>query len=113
MAVGLNCQRRWVSCPPPGFHTLAYMPTHKRRRSPHAVLKRHFYRSAQGPTPADEDTWQLVFDQNAKRLFVRHEWHAARHAGTDEFTRDEFLIQRGAAPEALLALLFDQVAADA
>jgi hypothetical protein len=64
------------------------------------------------PAPADEDTWQLVFDQNAKRLFVRHEWHAARHAGTDEFTLDEFLIQRGAAPEALLALLFDRVTAD-
>jgi hypothetical protein len=77
-----------------------------------AILEREFYRSARGPAPADEDTWQLVFDQNAKRLFVRHQWHAARHAGTDEFTLDEFLIQRGAAPEALLALLFDRVTAD-
>jgi hypothetical protein len=31
----------------------------------------------------------------------------------DEFTLDEFLIQRDAAPEALLALLFDRVTAEA
>jgi hypothetical protein len=78
-----------------------------------AILEREFYCSARGPAPADEDTWQLVFDQNAKRLFVRHEWHAARHAGTDEFTLDEFLIQGDAASEALLALLFGRVTAEA
>jgi hypothetical protein len=78
-----------------------------------AILECEFYCSARGPAPADEDTWQLVFDQNAKRLFVRHEWHAARHAGTDEFTLDEFLIQGDAASEALLALLFGRVTAEA
>jgi hypothetical protein len=66
-------------------------------KEPMTILEREFYRSARGPAPADEDTWRLVFDQSAKRLFVRHEWHAMRHAGTDEFTLDEFLIQRGAA----------------
>jgi hypothetical protein len=76
-----------------------------------AILEREFYRNARGPAPADEDTWQLVFDQNAQRLFVRHEWHTARHAGVDEFALDEFLTERGAAPEALLALLFDRVTA--
>jgi hypothetical protein len=78
-----------------------------------AILEREFYRSARGPAPADEDTWQLVFDRNEKRLFVRHEWHATRHVGMDEFTLGEFLSQRGAAPEALLALLFDRVTAEA
>jgi hypothetical protein len=78
-----------------------------------AILEREFYRNARGPTPADEDTWQLVFDQDVKRLFVRHAWHATRHAGVDEFTLDEFLIQQGAAVEALLALLFDRVTAEA
>ncbi len=78
-----------------------------------AILEREFYRSARGPAPADEDAWRLVFDQNAERLFVRHEWHATGHAGVDEFTVAVFLTQRGAAPEALLALLFDRVTADA
>jgi hypothetical protein len=44
---------------------------------------------------------------------MRHEWHAARHARTDEFTIDEFVIRRGAEPKvALSALLFDRVTAD-
>jgi hypothetical protein len=78
-----------------------------------AILEREFYRSARGPTPADEDAWRLVFDQEAERLCVRHEWHAPGHVGVDEFTVEEFLTQGGAAPEALLALLFDRAAVDA
>jgi hypothetical protein len=75
-------------------------------------LEREFYRSARGPTPADEDVWRLVFDRSAKRLFVRHEWHSTGHAGVDEFTVAEFLAQHDAAAHALLALLFDRVTVD-
>jgi hypothetical protein len=78
-----------------------------------AILEREFYRSARGPAPADEDAWRLIFDRNAKRLFVRHEWQATGHAGVDEFTVAEFLTQHDAAAHALLALLFDRVTADA
>lgn len=74
-----------------------------------ATLERDFYRSARGPTPNDMDVWRLVFDPGPARLFVRHEWQTTGHFGVDEFTVDEFLSQRGAAPEALIALLFDRV----
>jgi hypothetical protein len=77
------------------------------------MLEREFYRSARGPLPADEDTWRLVFDENARRFVIRHEWHAAGHAGMDDYTIDEFLMQHGAAVEALLAFLFHRTAVDA
>jgi hypothetical protein len=102
--------RDWgISRRPPGFHILA--GTHKRGRSQWRSWNASFT-AARGDQPRPMKTRGNVFDQIAKRLFVRHEWHAMRHAGTDEFTLDEFLIQRGAAPEALLALLFDRVTAE-
>ena len=76
-------------------------------------LEREFYRSARGPAPSDEDTWRRVFDREAASLIVRHEWRATGHAGVDDFTVAEFLAQRGAAAEALIALLFDRVPAAA
>jgi hypothetical protein len=87
------------------------------------MLEREFYRSARGPTPAHDDVWRLVFDRNASRLVVRHEWQATGHAGVDDHTVgyaggvddyavDEFLAQRGAAADALLALLFDGTTVD-
>jgi hypothetical protein len=77
-----------------------------------ATLEREFYRSARGPAPADEDVWRLAFDQDAKRLVVRHEWQATGHAGVDDYTVDEFLAQHEAAADALLALLFDRTSID-
>lgn len=76
-------------------------------------LEREFYRSARGPAPSDEDIWHLVFDADAASLIVRHEWRATGHAGVEEFTVAEFLAQRGAAAEALIALLFDRVPVEA
>jgi hypothetical protein len=78
-----------------------------------AMLEREFYRSARGPAPADEDVWRLVFDQNTKRLFVRHEWQSTGHAGVEDYTVDEFLTRQGAAADALLTLLFDRTTVDA
>jgi len=70
------------------------------------TIQLEFHRSARGPAPTDVDCWHLVFDENAKRLFVRHEWETARHSGTDEFEIAEFLAQEGAAQAALIDHLF-------
>jgi hypothetical protein len=71
-----------------------------------AILEREFYRSARGPAPDDVDIWRLVFDKTGAQLLVRHEWQSARHSGVDDFTVAEFLLQAGAAQDALLAALF-------
>jgi hypothetical protein len=78
-----------------------------------ATIEREFYRSARGPTPTDEDIWCLVLDPKAMRLLVRHEWEAAGHNGVDEFEIAEFPAQHGAAPAALIGILFGRVPADA
>ena len=78
-----------------------------------ATIEREFYRSARGPTPTDEDIWCLVLDPKAMRLLVRHEWEAAGHNGVDEFEIAEFPAQHGAAPAALIVILFGRVPADA
>jgi hypothetical protein len=78
-----------------------------------AVIQREFYRSARGPTPADEDAWRLVFDPSALRLVVCHEWGAPGPNGVDEFEIAEFLAQEGAPQAALIDILFDQVHSDA
>jgi hypothetical protein len=71
-----------------------------------AAIQREFYRSARGPTPADNDWWCLVFAPETNRLFVRHEWQGARHNGVDEFEIAEFLEQDNAARNALMDDLF-------
>jgi hypothetical protein len=38
------------------------------------MLKKEFYRTATGPVANDEDWWRLVFDTDARRLYVEHEW---------------------------------------
>ena len=68
---------------------------------------REFYRTGRGPTPADEDLWCLVYDDSAKRVFVRHEWRAARHNGVEDFEIQAFLEQTGDAPMALVKALFE------
>jgi hypothetical protein len=74
-----------------------------------AIIQREFYRSARGPTPADEDVWRLVFDQSAMLLLVHHEWESIGHNGVDEFEVTEFLAQEGAAQTALIDVLFDRI----
>lgn len=74
-----------------------------------AIIQREFYRSARGPTSADEDVWRLVLDQSAMLLLVRHEWEAIGHSGADEFEVAEFLAQEGAAQTALIDVLFGRV----
>jgi hypothetical protein len=77
------------------------------------TLEREFYRNFRGPAPNDEEIWRLVFDRTAMRLTVRKEWLTPRHSGKVEFTIDEFFVHQGAPQEALMALLFERVPADA
>ena len=39
-----------------------------------SLLKKELYKSAKGPVANDEDWWRLVFDTDARRLYVEHEW---------------------------------------
>jgi hypothetical protein len=71
-----------------------------------AAINRQFHQSWRGPAPADQDSWSLVFDQETRRLLVRHEWQASRHSGFDEWELAEFLQQAGAAQTALIDSLF-------
>jgi hypothetical protein len=77
-----------------------------------AAIQHEFYRSFRGPGPADEDWWSLVFDSEARRLLVRHEWQASGHGGFDDLDINEFLEQTGGAQTALIDSLF-RVPADA
>lgn len=76
------------------------------------AINREFHRSWRGPTPADQDSWCLVFEESTRRLLVRHQWQASRHGGCDDFEVAEFLKQTGAAQDALIESLFP-VPADA
>jgi hypothetical protein len=71
-----------------------------------AAINRQFHQSWRGPAPGDQDSWSLVFDQETRRLLVRHEWQASRHSGFDEWELAEFLQQAGAAQTALIDSLF-------
>jgi hypothetical protein len=71
-----------------------------------AVINRQFYQSWRGPAAADQDCWSLVFDAEAKRLCVRHEWQTSGHDGFDEWELAEFLQTTGAAQSALIDSLF-------
>jgi hypothetical protein len=71
-----------------------------------AVINRKFYQSWRGPTPADQDHWSLVFDDDSRRLLVRHEWQAFRHNGVDEMEIAEFLQTTGPEQTALIQSLF-------
>src|SRR5260370_36613454 len=71
-----------------------------------AAIQHEFYRSFRGPGAADEDWWSLVFDPETRRLLVRHEWQASRHAGFDDLDVSEFLEETGGAETALSHRLF-------
>jgi hypothetical protein len=81
---------------------------------PMPLLKREFHRRAKGPVMNDEDWWRLVFDTDAKRLYVEHEWAhtdvrkgSSADSGTAEFEISAFLNEpsHGAAQRQLLRLL--------
>ena len=38
------------------------------------LMKRELARRTTGPVSNDEDWWRLVFDTDAGRLYVEHEW---------------------------------------
>ena len=71
-----------------------------------AAIVRKFYQTWRGPGPADQDSWSLVFDAEARHLLVRHEWQTSRHDGFDELEVAEFLKQTGSAQTALIDSLF-------
>ena len=71
-----------------------------------ATIDREFYQSWRGPAPSDQDSWRLVFDPEARRFLVRHEWQTSRHDGFDELEVAEFLKQTGEAQTALIECLF-------
>ena len=53
-----------------------------------------------------------MFDPDARRLLVRHEWETSGHAGFDDLDVTEFLEETGGAQTALIDSLF-RVPADA
>lgn len=70
------------------------------------IVHRQFYQSWRGPAPTDQDSWSLVFDEETRRLLVRHEWRTSRHDGFDELEISEFLKQAGEPQTALIDSLF-------
>jgi hypothetical protein len=58
--------------------------------------------------PSDENIWRLAFDDAESRLVVRDEWRSMRHCGVNDFTVDEFLVQRSAASESSVAFPFEK-----
>ena len=67
-----------------------------------ALLKRELNRSAKGPVQNDEDWWHLVFDTDAKRLYVEHRWGyvdvrgaGEANSGTEQFEVGDYLKQGG------------------
>jgi len=67
-----------------------------------ALLKRELHRSVKGPVQNDEDWWHLVFDTDAKRLYVEHRWAhvdvrgaGEANSGTEQFDIADYLRQGG------------------
>lgn len=83
------------------------------------LLKRELYRRATGPVMNEEDWWRLVFDQDAKRIYVEHEWDNVNvrgggqvRQGTAEIDINSFLNEGREGPQhrelfRLLTDLFD------
>ena len=69
------------------------------------LLKRDLHRTAKGPVISGEDRWRLVFDTDAKRLYVEHVWEhvdvrrgVATSKGRAEVDVGSFLKQPGQGP---------------
>lgn len=71
-----------------------------------AFIERVFFRKLRGPAPTDEDVWRLVYDDEARQVFIRHEWQARGNKGVEAYDIDEFLEEEGAAQDALIDALF-------
>ena len=71
-----------------------------------AFIEREFFRTTSGPSSADEDVWLLVFDQETRELFVRHDWQVLGRNGVEAFDVDEFLQEPGMPQDALIDALF-------
>ena len=71
-----------------------------------AVINRQFYQTWRGPDVNDQDSWSLVFNEDTRRLHVRHEWGSQGYQGFDDYEIVEFLQQSGAAQTALIDQLF-------
>jgi hypothetical protein len=78
------------------------------------LMKRELARRATGPVSNDEDWWRLVFDTDAGRLYVEHEWAYADvrrggpgYSGVAGVDVAEFLNEggRGASHRELLRLI--------
>lgn len=77
------------------------------------MLKKEFYKRANGPIMNDEDWWRLVFDTDAKRLYVEHQWsyldvrRGQCDGGKAELEISDFLNQsgQGAAQQELVKLM--------
>lgn len=71
-----------------------------------AVINRQFYQTWRGPGVNDQDSWLLVFNEETRRLQVRHEWGSSGYQGFDDYEIVEFLQQSGTAQTALIDQLF-------
>jgi hypothetical protein len=71
-------------------------------------LRKPLYQRSDG---ADEDRWRLVFDTDAKRLFVEHEEKRGDMRGsgygihTDEIDIADFLAEQGQGQQELMRLI--------
>jgi len=81
-----------------------------------ARLTRQLHERAKGAQKENEDWWRLVFDTEAKRFYVEHEWshtdawRAARsNNGTAEFDINGFLAEGEAPAQAELLRIIESL----
>ena len=81
-----------------------------------AKLTRRLHERISGDNTENKDWWRLVFDTEAKRLYIEHEWshtdawRAARsNNGTAEFDINGFLAEGEAPAQAELLRIIESV----
>jgi len=81
-----------------------------------AKLTRQLHERIRGENTENKDWWRLVFDTEAKRFYIEHEWshtdawRAARsNKGTAEFHINGFLAQGDAPAQAELLQIIESV----
>jgi hypothetical protein len=81
-----------------------------------AKLTRPLHERVRGGHMENEDWWRLVFDTEAKRLYIEHEWNhtdmwrAARSdSGTTEFDINGFLAEGEAPAQAELRRIIESL----
>jgi hypothetical protein len=81
------------------------------------LLRKELHKRVKGSLANDEDWWRLVFDTDAKRLYVEHEWshvdlgaNGRADSGKAETDIATFLAQGGeGAPQRELAQLLHRL----